>query len=112
MSLGSALKEFAKLLHLPERHAEDALHSERAAKHTISRRSFFGTSAAMAGAAVFAIPQAVEAEPLPVPTGPRGAEWASPQFWAATGCAVLMPIGASGAFYWSETLDAIRKGPR
>jgi hypothetical protein len=50
------------MLGIEECHAEDALHSERVAKHVISRRSFFGAAGALAGAAVFSIPTPMQDE--------------------------------------------------
>lgn len=49
----TALSRFASLLSLPVHQAEDALHSERAARHALSRRGFFGVSAAMAAGTAF-----------------------------------------------------------
>ncbi len=49
-----ALDTFAKLLGLPRHQAEDALHSERAAKAVLSRRSFFAAGAALAAGTVYA----------------------------------------------------------
>lgn len=43
----TALSRFATLLGLPAHQAEDALYSERSARHVLSRRGFFGVSAAM-----------------------------------------------------------------
>ena len=53
---GSALAQFAKLLGLPAHHAEDALHSERAARAVLSRRSFFAAAGAMASGLVVSVP--------------------------------------------------------
>mgnify|MGYP001617055425 CR=1 FL=1 len=47
------LDRFAKLLGIRPDQAEDALHSERAAKHVVSRRSFLGVGAALATGAIF-----------------------------------------------------------
>ncbi len=49
----SALARFAKLLGLPSHQAEDAMHSERAARAVLSRRSFFAASGALAAASAF-----------------------------------------------------------
>ena len=86
MSEPTILQRFARLLGVEERHAEDALHSERAAKHVLSRRSFFGVSAAMAGAAAFSIPTPVEAavKLLPADFGKRMAGG------GATGCSSIL----------------------
>ncbi len=58
----TALYRFARLLGIPSHQAEDALHSERAARHVLSRRSFFGVSAAMVAGAGFSF--AKPAEPV------------------------------------------------
>lgn len=50
------LDRFAKLLGIRHDQAEDALHSERAAKHVVSRRAFFGAGAALATGAIFSFP--------------------------------------------------------
>lgn len=47
------LDKFAKLLGIHRDQADDALRSERVAKHVIGRRSFFGAAAALASGAVF-----------------------------------------------------------
>lgn len=49
----TALSRFARLLGLPAHQAEDALHSERAARHVLSRRSFFGVGATMVAGTAF-----------------------------------------------------------
>ncbi len=51
--IGSALRQFARLLGLSDDLAEDALHSERAARHVVSRRTFFGAGCALAAGMVF-----------------------------------------------------------
>jgi hypothetical protein len=43
-----SLRTFAQLLGLKESRAEDALHSERAARAVLSRRNFFAASGALA----------------------------------------------------------------
>ncbi len=53
----SIWNEFAKLVGVAPRHAEDALHSERAAKATLSRRGMFGASAALAAGVAFGFPE-------------------------------------------------------
>ena len=50
----TSLSRFARLLGLPAHQAEDALHSERAARAVLSRRSFFAASGAMAAGTGFA----------------------------------------------------------
>lgn len=50
------LSTFARLIGIPERLAEDALHSERAARHTLSRRGMMGALAAMAAGSVVSLP--------------------------------------------------------
>ena len=57
------LDRFAKLLGIRPDQAEDALRSERAAKHVVSRRSFFGAAAALATGAVFSFGGVEVAEP-------------------------------------------------
>jgi hypothetical protein len=52
----TALSTLARMLGLPPRLAEDALHSERAAKAVLSRRSLFAAGAAMASGAAFSFP--------------------------------------------------------
>jgi hypothetical protein len=47
------LAAFAKLLGLPARLAEDALHSERAARAVLTRRNLFAAAGAMAAGSVF-----------------------------------------------------------
>ena len=47
------LDRFAKLLGIRPDQAEEALRSERAAKHVVSRRSFFGAAGALATGAIF-----------------------------------------------------------
>lgn len=49
----TALVEFARMLGLQSRHAEDALHSEQAARLVVSRRGFLGASALLAAGSVF-----------------------------------------------------------
>jgi|SRR6185295_3145756 len=62
MHTPSIFQRFAKLLGIEERHAEDALHSERVANQVISRRSFIGAAGALAGATMFAFPKSVQDE--------------------------------------------------
>lgn len=50
------LSRFAKLLGLPHHQAEDALHSERAARAVLTRRSFFAAGGAMAASLAFSFP--------------------------------------------------------
>lgn len=50
------LAEFAKLIGVRRDIAEDALHSERAARHVLSRRGMLGTMAAMAVGTVVSLP--------------------------------------------------------
>lgn len=61
------LDRFAKLLGIRPDQAEDALHSERAAKHVVSRRSFFGASAALTAGTVFSFPVEAEEKKIAVP---------------------------------------------
>ena len=62
---GRLLDRFAKLLGIRPDQAEDALRSERAAKHVVSRRSFFGAAAALsAGATVYAFAGEAKADQL------------------------------------------------
>lgn len=49
----TSLSRFARLLGLPAHQAEDALHSERAARAVLTRRSFFAASGAMAAGSCF-----------------------------------------------------------
>lgn len=55
-SLLTILATFARLIGVPTRLAEDALHSERAARHTLSRRGMMGALAAMAAGSVVSLP--------------------------------------------------------
>jgi hypothetical protein len=48
-----ALQTLARMLGVPQHQAEDALHSERAARAVISRRNLFAAGAAMVGASAF-----------------------------------------------------------
>lgn len=50
------LSAFARIIGVPTRLAEDALHSERAARHTLSRRGMMGALAAMAAGSVMPLP--------------------------------------------------------
>jgi hypothetical protein len=50
----ATLKDVARLFGIPTRDAEEALHSERAAKVVLSRRSFFGVAGALAAGSAFA----------------------------------------------------------
>ncbi len=52
----SFLKTFAKMIGVPEHQAEDALHSERAARATLTRRNLFAAGAALAAGSVFSFP--------------------------------------------------------
>ncbi len=52
----SVWNEFAALIGVAPRHAEDALHSERAARASLSRRGLFGASAALAAGVAFGFP--------------------------------------------------------
>jgi len=70
----SWLSRFASLVGLPERLAEDALHSERAAQHTLSRRGMLLGGAAMATGAVFS---------FPAPEAPR-------VFWYRADCGIVL----------------------
>ena len=49
----TSLSRFARLLGLPAHQAEDALHSERAARAVLSRRSFFAAGGALAAGSAF-----------------------------------------------------------
>lgn len=53
----SVWQDFASLIGVAPRHAEDALHSERCAKATLSRRGMFGASAALAAGVAFGFPE-------------------------------------------------------
>ena len=53
----TALSTLARMLGVSPRLAEDALHSERAAKAVLSRRSLFAAGAAMAGGSAFSFPE-------------------------------------------------------
>lgn len=79
------LDKFAKLLGIRTDQAEDALHSERAAKHVVSRRSFFGASAALTAGTVFSF--AVEAEEKKIEVAvPEAAK----MFLAPYGCTSIL----------------------
>lgn len=56
----SALAKLARMLGIDEHQAEDALHSERAARAVLTRRNLFAASAAMAMGAAFSIPKPLE----------------------------------------------------
>ena len=58
-----SLSRFAKLLGLPTHQAEDALHSERAARAVLSRRSFFAAGGALAAGTAFSFGRQVDAKP-------------------------------------------------
>lgn len=49
----SALQKLAKMLGVGEHQAEDAMHSERAAKAALSRRNLFAAAGALAAGTVF-----------------------------------------------------------
>lgn len=53
MQPASALQRFAQMLGLAPSAAEDALHSERAARAVLSRRDLLAASGALAGASLF-----------------------------------------------------------
>jgi hypothetical protein len=53
------LETIARMLGVAPRHAEDALHSERAARAVLTRRNLFAAGAALASGAVFSIPVAL-----------------------------------------------------
>jgi hypothetical protein len=57
---------FAKMIGVPEHQAEDALHSERAAHATLTRRNLFAGGAALAAGSAFSF-AAPEPAPLPIP---------------------------------------------
>lgn len=59
-----------KLLGIREDQAEDALRSERAARHALSRRSFFGTSALLAAGTAFSFAAPSAAAEIVVPERP------------------------------------------
>lgn len=62
-----ALDSFARMLGLQPRDAEDALHSERAARFVLTRRGFLGASALVGAAALLAEGQAFSfASPTPL----------------------------------------------
>jgi hypothetical protein len=48
----SALQSFARMLGIAQHQAEDALHSEHAARAVLSRRSFFAAGASLASGLV------------------------------------------------------------
>ena len=54
-------QRFASMLGIEERHAEDALHSERVARH-VTRRGFLGAAGALAGASLFSFASVGDAE--------------------------------------------------
>lgn len=56
-----ALQRFATMLGIGEHQAEDALHSERAARAVLSRRNLFAAGAAMAAGSAFSF---AKPEPL------------------------------------------------
>lgn len=60
----SALRALANMLGVAPRLAEDALHSERAAKAVLSRRNLFAAAGAMAAGTVFCPPIEVIAAPV------------------------------------------------
>jgi hypothetical protein len=47
------LQKLATMLAIPERHSEDALHSESAARAVLTRRNLFAAGGAMAAGSVF-----------------------------------------------------------
>lgn len=82
------LDRFAKLLGVRPDQAEDALHSERAAKHILTRRSFLGAGAMLTGGVLFSLPgvaEGVSAEPIAAIVSPAIAirDWAQAMPWAA-----------------------------
>jgi hypothetical protein len=56
----SFLDRFARLLGLPPEDAEDALHSDRAARAVLTRRSFFAAAGAMAAGTAFSFAPPVD----------------------------------------------------
>ena len=69
----SIFSEFAQLIGVAPRHAEDALHSERCARATLaarapgqalSRRGLFGAAAALAAGTAFGFPAPVKRAPI------------------------------------------------
>lgn len=55
----SALQKLARMLGVGEHQAEDAMHSERAAKAALSRRNLFAAAGALAAGTVFVSVQPV-----------------------------------------------------
>ena len=94
------LDRFARLLGIRIDQAEDALHSERGAKHVVSRRDFFGAAGALTAGTVFSFaapePLAIAAPvidhlkgPIPVPDFRR--------FAGVTG--IYMPMVVPSGYY-------------
>jgi hypothetical protein len=65
----SALSNLAKMLGVPAHQAEDALHSERAARAVLSRRSLFAAGAALAAGSLLV------GGPLPLHVFTDDTEW-------------------------------------
>lgn len=53
----TAFDTFARLLGIKPDHAEDALHSERAARAVLTRRNLFAAGGALAAGSVFSFPK-------------------------------------------------------
>ena len=107
------LDRFAKLLGIRPDQAEEALRSERAAKHVVSRRSFFGAAAALsAGATVYAFAPEAKAEDPLIKLGSIGpipdSRWGS--FFGVSGAYIVMPV-ASG-LDWFPGMPARKIGGR
>lgn len=74
-----ALKTLAKMLGVPARLAEDALHSESAARAVLSRRNLFAAGAAMAAGSLLV------GGPLPLRVFHDGCTWYAAHSWADYG---------------------------
>lgn len=72
----SALNALAKMLGVPARLAEDALHSERAARAVLSRRNLFAAAGALAAGSVLV------GGPLPLRVFHDGYTWYAAHSWA------------------------------
>jgi hypothetical protein len=71
-----SLARLAKMLGVPTRLAEDALHSERAARAVLSRRNLFAAGAAMAAGSLLV------GGPLPLYLFHSGDDWIAAHSWA------------------------------
>lgn len=90
-----ALQTFAKMLGLPSRLAEDALHSESAARAVLSRRNLFAAGAALAVGSVLV------GGPLPLRVFSNGCDT-----WVAHSFADLREFdGADGYIFHEDYVD-------